>query len=418
MGTFFNRERFGRPQFFSGMMLMAFLVQCLWLVAHATGKPQADPDQQARVNAGLRQWKGEGVAGTPLQLDAASASADGGSESARSPINRKEDGFDVHHSPLHYLISSAPLLLRSQEISSHPSMWWGWLARLPYLLAGLLMGASLWYVAHRLYGHAGGYVALALYCFSPGILRSSAVWFERPEMVAVWGAFGSAFTAIAVAHTLYAPREVVLWNWRRIILVGLSFALAIGSQFSLFVVIPLVLGLLLYLAPDRKQAGVVIWGAACLVALVLLLASYSFQLSTLWESIKHAQLFSFSPQALLVWGSYRQLFTQLSERAQALDLALPAAIVGYFVLPRARYFGNTAPLLIAILFLVLGIAMPHYPGLGFRLVAFPFLFLFVAGVFSDALDTRHRPLILAASWGLLGAYGVWNVMELARVALT
>ncbi len=34
------------------------------------------------------------------------------------------------------------------------------LLRLPFLLAGLALGASLWYVARRLYGKLGGYVAL------------------------------------------------------------------------------------------------------------------------------------------------------------------------------------------------------------------------------------------------------------------
>ena len=36
-----------------------------------------------------------------------------------------------------------------------------WPARLPFVLIGLLVGGSLWYVARRLYGNAGGYVALA-----------------------------------------------------------------------------------------------------------------------------------------------------------------------------------------------------------------------------------------------------------------
>jgi hypothetical protein len=86
--------------------------------------------------------------------------------------------------------------------------------------------------------------------------------------------------------------------------------------------------------------------------------------------------------------------------------------------PRARYFGNTAPLILSALFLLLGLAMPHYPGLGFRLVAFPMLFLFIGGIFSDALETSHRVLIQAAAWGLLAAYALWNLLELARVSAT
>ena len=132
---------------------------------------------------------------------------------------------------------------------------------------GLLLGASLWYVARRLFGNAGGYVALTLYCFSPGIVRSSALWFAEPEVGAAWGAFGAIFTAIAVAHTLYAPREVILWNWRRIVLLGLSLALAVGSQFSLVVVVPVALAFMLYLAPTRRLAALAIWAVACAIAL-------------------------------------------------------------------------------------------------------------------------------------------------------
>jgi len=74
---------------------------------------------------------------------------------------------------------------------------------------GVLLGASLWYVARRLYGNVGGTLPDALLLLA-GIVRSSALWFAEPEIGATWGAFGAIFTAIAVAHTLYAPREVVL----------------------------------------------------------------------------------------------------------------------------------------------------------------------------------------------------------------
>ncbi len=101
----------------------------------------------------------------------------------------------------------------------------------------------------------GGFIALTFYCFSPSLIQASAVWHTEPEIVAAWGAFGTIFTAIAVAHTLYAPREVVLWNWRRIVLLGISLAIAVGSQFSLIVLVPMALGFLLYVAPVRRQAG-------------------------------------------------------------------------------------------------------------------------------------------------------------------
>src|SRR5258708_22614682 len=134
----------------------------------------------------------------------------------------------------------------------------------------MFLGAWLWYVPRLLSATMGGFVALTFYCFSPSLIQASAVWHAEPEIVAAWGAFGAIFTAIAVAHTLYAPREVVLWNWRRIVLLGISLAIAVGSQFSLIVLLPMALGFLLYVAPVRRQAGVVIWIAACVVGFILL----------------------------------------------------------------------------------------------------------------------------------------------------
>ncbi len=322
------------------------------------------------------------------------------------------------HSALYYLVASVPLLLWPGQRLPESLPDWGWLAHAPFLFFGVMLGASLWYVARRLYGNAGGYIALMLYCFSPGFIRSSALWYAKPETGAAWGAFGSIFTAIAVSHTLYAPREVVLWNWRRILLLGISLALAIGSQFSLIVLLPLALGFLLYLAPDRRGAAGVIWGASSAVGGLLIFASYFFHPNEFWQGMRHARWFGYSLQSFGIWPVYRNLLDQLGQVCPALIIAVPATLVVYVAWTRARYFGNSAPLLVAGLFLLLGLASPHYPGLGFRLLAIPFLFLFVAGVTSDLMETRFRSLVHACAWGLLAAYGAWSLMELARVART
>src|SRR5947209_18103202 len=94
--------------------------------------------------------------------------------------------------------------------------------------------------------------------FSPSLIQASALWHTEPEIATAWGAFGTIFTAIAVAHTLYAAREVVLWNWRRILLLGVSLSIAVGSQFSMIILVPLALGFLLYVVPVRKGAALVI----------------------------------------------------------------------------------------------------------------------------------------------------------------
>src|SRR5208337_4826495 len=81
---------------------------------------------------------------------------------------RVRDGYDQDRSPLYYLVAAAPLLLRPG--SWLPEALEPFLTATPYLFFGVMLGASLWYVARRLYGNAGGYIALALYCFSPAMI--------------------------------------------------------------------------------------------------------------------------------------------------------------------------------------------------------------------------------------------------------
>jgi len=408
MSKFLTRERFGRPQVLAGFLLLGFLAQCGWLLVRGTQPTEMDSSHVFRVVEGLQQWSGQSVAGTSSleRLEAGTPTP---------PDIDHNEGYDPYHSPLWYLVGSAPMLGWTGTAEAGSFHYWGWLARAPYLVFGVLLGASLWYVSHRLYGNAGGYIALALYCFSPAILRSSTLYSAQPEMGAAWGAFGAIFTAIAVAHTLYAPREVVLWNWRRILLLGLSLALAIGSQFSLIILLPIALGFMLYLAPARRLAALAIWAAACGLAFLLLFASYLFRPVVFWQGMRHASFFGIAWQALVIPETYLRILAQIGQSGPALLLAIPVVLVAYSVWRRPRYFGNTAPLMIAALFLAFSLGTPHYPGFGFQLTATPFLFVFVAGIASDLLETRRRDLVMACVWGILLANALWNLAELARV---
>jgi hypothetical protein len=408
MAKFLTRERFGRSQVLAGFLLLAFLAECGWLLARGTQPSEIDSSQLFRVIEGLQQWSGESVAGTPSveRLEAGTPTP--------AEIDHN-DGYDPHHSPLWYLLASLPLLGWTGTAEAGSFHYWGWLARAPYLIFGVLLGASLWYVARRLYGNAGGYIALGLYCFSPVVLRSSTLYSTQPEMGAAWGAFGAIFTAIAVAHTLYAPREVVVWNWRRILLLGVSLALAIGCQFSLIILLPIALGFMLYLAPARRQAAVAIWAAACAVAFLLLWASYLFHPGLFWQGMRHASFFGITWQAFRMPATYVRILAQIGQCGPALLAAIPVALIVYFAWRRPRYFGNTAPLMIASLFLLFSLATPTYPGFGFHLMAVPFLFVFVAGIAADLLETPQQELVKACVWGLLLANALWNLAELARV---
>ncbi len=195
------RVRVGLPQIASLSLLLIFLAQCAWFIARVP----LDEIESSYVEEGL------------LRIDRLS--------NANSP----------ERSPLVELLAGGPAKVFGTEQHFIRLNDYRWAIRMPFLFAGVMLGASLWYVARRLYGNLGGYIALALYAFSPPmIIHSGQV---DPEIVGAWGAFGLIFTSIAVAHTLYAPREVVLWNWRRILMLGLSIAICVGAQFSLWVVL-------------------------------------------------------------------------------------------------------------------------------------------------------------------------------------
>jgi hypothetical protein len=410
MRSYFISQRFRRPQFLAGLLLLVFLAQAAWLAHRELSASENPGDPEAlRISEGWKQWHGHGIAGAPFDNLAGHVRED--------PFTRPSDSsdFDAEHSPLLYLLSAAPLLPRSGNFDEQSNSGWRWLPRLPFLACGVFLGASLWYVARRLCGNAGGFIALTFYCFSPTMIQASAVWHTEPEIVAAWGAFGTVFTSIAVAHTLYAPREVVLWNWRRIVLLGVSLAIAIGSQFSLIVLVPIALAFLLYVAPIRRQAGVVICLAACVIGFVLLFGIYFFHPHAFAVSMRHAVFWGATWRAFAVRAVYKHVAAEIGRACSALIFLLPVALVSYVAWPRARYFGNTAGLLVAILFLLLGMAHPHLGGAGFLLAAVPFLFIFVAGVLADLMETQYRMLVTACILGIMAAYVAWSVVSLAQV---
>jgi hypothetical protein len=408
MSRFFTRERFGRPQFLAGLLLLAFLAQATWLVHSELHAENSRPgaSEQVRIATGWFQLHGGNIAGAPFP------------DRQLPPEVSQEDGFDTEHSPLLSLVTAAPLLAWPQSrFDPESSQAWRWLPRLPFLACGVFLGASLWYVARRLCGNTGGFIALTLYCFSPSMIQASAVWHAEPEILAAWGSFGAIFTAIAVAHTLYAPREVVLWNWRRIVLLAVSLAIAVGSQFSMIIVVPLALAFLLYLAPIRRGAALIIWTAATLLAAALLFAAYFFHPHAFLHGMQHASFWGATWRSFTVHGVYIQVTREILRACPALALLLPAAVATYFLWPRTRYFGNTAPGLIALLFVALGIAHPDVAGQGFLLASIPFVLIFVSGILADLMETSYRILVTPSVVGLLLADILWTLHKLSQIPL-
>jgi hypothetical protein len=360
------QQRYGVPQVIAVLLLLAFLGQGLWRVARTPAS--------WREMAYAVSWDQE------LKSFHQRMSAN----LLREGLNQEPEGIRLE-TPLTALMARAALLRPSFDASRYRLM------RLPFLIFGTLLGASLWYVARRLYGNAGGYIALCLYAFSPAILHFSCS--AGPEIATAWPVFGTVFTAIAVAHTLYAPREVVLWNWRRILLLGTAIGVGAGAEFASVVTVVFALAFMLYLAPERRGAALAIIGAALGTGMLIWWALERFRIRGLFSGLGHFALAGFAPRAILSAYSARLLLDMLLAANGPGFAALLAVALGAFVVwRRTRFFGTMAPLCAGSALIVVGLAFPGTAAPALLLAALPFLFTFIAGVCADLVQSRYAPL--------------------------
>jgi hypothetical protein len=235
-----------------------------------------------------------------------------------------------------------------------------------------------------------------------------------PGIVGAWGAFGLIFTAIAVAHTLYAPREVVLWNWRRILLMGLSIAICVGAQFSLWILLVPALAFMLWVGHVRPGAALAIFAAACAFGLLLLWALYSFRPAAFTATLRGANWLK-APADGPSWHSVSSLFaTFFLQNGLGLVLLLTVCVVTFAAWKRARFFGTAAPLIIGTLLVGVATRM-HFAGSMFLLVGLPFLLLFMAGVSTDLLEGSYALAANTVIGGVLIANAMIDVYGLLHL---
>jgi hypothetical protein len=376
--------RYGAPQVFAALLLLLFLLQAGVFIAHV-------PLSQAEGNRILR--------GIALARGARQA------EPWRSPLADEAAVAGI----LPVVLGSPPTEVPAPATLDR----YRWLVRAPFLLAGLLLGASVWHVARRLYGNPGGYVAIGLYCFTPALVARSSL--AGPEILGAWGAFGTVFTAIAVAHTLYAPRPTLFWNRKRIALLGTAIAMMVGAQFSLALLLPLALAFMLWAVPERRGAAATILAAACLAALVLLWIVYGTSIVWLGRALTNAQWIAFSrpafPATLAAVASF------YSREASAAALLSVVALFCYLLWPRTRFFGNTAPLLVMLEIALLAILTPTSAGAAFFFYCLPFLIVFTAGVFADLFESRrYRAFAVAGAYSVILAQAGFSLVGLVHLA--
>ncbi len=371
-------SRIGAPQLIAIVLLLVFASQCVWFMAHQPLSAM----EGVYIEAGLLHL--EHLASANSQQHSALVPLMAGIASRLSGAEKHVDEFNNYRMMI----------------------------RLPFLIVGVLLGASLWYVARRLYGNIGGYVALVLYCFSPLTIGSASE--VGPAVVGAWGGFGLIFTSIAVAHTLYAPREVVIWNWRRILLMGLSIAICVGAQFSFWVLLLPALLFMLWVGHVRPGAVLVIFSAACVVALVLLWALYGFRPTAFAHALASAGWLEVASREFLAPGMSWLLSSFFLENGLGLLILVAVCLVTFIVWKRTRFFGTAAPLLVCLLLFSLAVRM-HFSATFFLFLGLPFLMLFIAGVSADLLESRFALAANAVIFGALIANAMIDVYGLANL---
>jgi hypothetical protein len=272
------------------------------------------------------------------------------------------------------------------------------LLRVPFLIAGCVLGAGLWWVTRRLYGNLGGYTALTLYCFSPSILKACVT--PAPEILGALGVYGAVYTCIGVAHAMQGPRR----KWRpRIVLLTVVLGLAAASHIAALPVAVLFgLIFMLWVAEGRRSQVLPIVLIASAGALVVVFACYGFS--------PDAFSYVFRSAAGFLWLSLdpaRRFFSTLSDAG--ITVAAASAALLYLGVRRSRYFGNTAPLLCALaLFPLITAGVPGSPWLW----ALPFLLTFIGGVFADAYESPRGRLAVAAAGAIVVLQVVFCLLSL------
>jgi hypothetical protein len=390
-----RRFRFNLPQRIAAGFLTLFLMQGLWVTSHQT---LTDRDYQY-ARCGRETWERpsalagyyttcgnihDGIlayrlAGLPLTLNVL---AERGLDLFRKPEDRVvQTGGEVSTWELRHQMTHILLLLR-----------------LPFLLAGCALGGCVWWVTRRLYGNLGGYTALALYCFSPPVLR--ACLSPNTEVLAALGVYGGVYTCIGVAHAMQGPRR----KWRpRIVLLTLLFGLAAAAHIAALPVAALLgLVLMLWIAEGHRSQALPVVMAASAGALALLFACYGFS--------PDAYSYVFRSAAGFLWFSLapgERFITTLSNAG--ITIALCAALSLYATLRKSRYFGNTTPLFCGLVCLTL--IMTGAPGSPW-LWSIPFLATFAGGVFADMYESPRERMALAAAGVLVVLQAAFCVLSL------
>ena len=330
-----RRFRFNLPQRIAAVLLAIFLLQGFWLTSRQT---LTDRDYQY-ARCGRETWEKpsplagyytscgnihDGIlayrlAGLPLTLNLLAERGTRPFPQAREPGGTMPGSelstWELRHQMTHILL----------------------LLRLPFLFAGCVLGGCIWWVTRRLYGNLGGYTALALYCFSPAVLKACVA--PNPEVLAALGVYGGVYTCIGVAHAMQGPRR----KWRpRIVLLTVIFGIAAAAHIVALPVAALLgLAAMLWVAEGHRSQTLPVVLAAAAARWCWCLPATDFRpMPTAMSSARPRGFCGF------LWIRPGASSARSQMAASRWPAALP--LVLYLAVRRSRYYGNTAPLLCAL----------------------------------------------------------------------
>jgi hypothetical protein len=378
--------KIGRPQRLAALLLLFFLAECLWVV----NRQQLSQQDYRYAQCGRQMWErpsplagyfttcgnlnGDGtfayrVAGLPLTLQRLVLL---GADKLRKPENR--------------LYTEGSLNGSTWE-ARHELFSVKYLLHLPFIFFAVWLGGGLWWVSRRLFGNEGAFFALGLYCCCPEVVNSAVT--PNNDVLAMWGLYGLVYAAMGVAHAMQGPRR----KWRpRIALLTVALGLTAAAHLLAAILGFIVAAVwMMYLADRRRSYVMQILIFSAVGALAILFAFYAFRPAPF--------SYVFTGGGARFWVALdgaRNFFTGLANAPIA--VATLVALLLYVTVPRCRYFGNTAPLVMVLLlfplFTTQAVSQPW-------LWALPFLFTFLGGVFADVLETQYRKMFLALSGTVL-----------------
>jgi hypothetical protein len=164
-----------------------------------------------------------------------------------------------------------------------------------------------------------------------------------------------------------------------------------AAQYSVIIAAPLALAFVVYLAPERWREGVLMWLAGVLITLAIVFACGG-------KAQRFEEILSHGSATVVIFG------------VSPITFAFLLALIGWVVVRRARWFGNTSALVVVAVLALWNVFEPEQ-SLTYTL----FMSVFTAGIASDLLVTRAKRVTIFVILVLLALHAVLDVRQLARI---